>query len=711
MSLAMQGRWSVAVKSRSAAFAQRLVITGASTGAGTHAATPGMAPILVDGANWSIRVEAQHPTGWRPSAMRFKTPQQVGAEVLLDIESDDGGGSDQDFNDLILTCRMTAGTGETVLHGHASAYSGRCLFNPCYRFGLLLDSPFQLETALKNPLLRDVLTRLYPERIVPGPKNPGDPAPDATFVPLMLPSARMPSLPPVALQRTTTLRTAAIADAPASVVRSVSLRETPPPVLDLASVARIGTLAEGLSRLPYFCSHVPLVNYGLRFQEYDRNASELTGGPYTGTGDRETLGQTATDAFGNYVFRFSRGLSDIVAETLGDVAAGEDATVQVLPDVIAQVLGAGLVSAAETGCHFNVPGLYRLDLCVPQSQLVLPEGCADNRVFTMVGKISMTSSLNTLDADGRITARSTAGNAPVIDCAVWSGHLDLWGCLGTAVAHYTLRWRDVSGPVAGDWQTHGALETREVADGSSKKIGPFFAPPLAVPFDGAFGKVPTACYRNAEVDPDVVQPGTFLKATLPSGGFPPGSYEVRIDGYDADGDLLRSDTLTLRIDNRVPFMDVAAITLAGQPVEVTGSGCTLQALTPAQMRAPLTVRFKVEHGGGAMLNYGLSVGRCNESAGFAVTPSGGGAPSFQWVHDATVDCGTFPNFRLGTAEDPDNDGSGYVTAVLTPVADWLDAGQNFTILKVGLSGAWRATNGYANASPINPVLKVWGIQR
>ena len=36
------------------------------------------------------------------------------------------------------------------------------------------------------------------------------------------------------------------------------------------------------------------------------------------------------------------------------MAIGEDATVQALPDMIAQVLGARQIPAAETAYHFNV---------------------------------------------------------------------------------------------------------------------------------------------------------------------------------------------------------------------------------------------------------------------------------------------------------------------------------------------------------------------
>ncbi len=706
MSLVMQGTWNVSVKSKNASFPQRFRITGAATGNGSHVGATATAPVLVSGASWTITVEAQSGKEWVASAMRFKTPVAVGSSVRLDIESDDGGGSDQDFDDLVLTCSMTTSAADFVVYGHATAYSGLCLFNPCWRHHLVIDSVAQLELALKNSAIRAALEKLYPEEVLrPGPKNPPDPGPLATFTPLMLPTPRSPALPAKVMQVTQTKA--------AETTRQLVFAKAPvSSLLDTTLTTQLGRLLDGYLRVPLRCTTTTLGNYALRLQEYDRTSDELSGGAYTGTGDRETLGQTATDAFGNYVFRFSRSIGDIVGEALGDVAIGEDATVQALPDVIAQVLGAGAIPAAETPCHFNVGPLTRIDICVPATSIVLPTTCIDNRILTFIGKISLTSSLNSLDATGRISAASTAGSAPTIQCGVWRGNLDLWGCFGNpTVAAYTVRSRPLgAGP--GDWLFHAAEERREVGGGLSKKIGPFFDVPLAVPLDlTPIGKVPAPRYLNAEVDASIVQPGAYLKATLGASAFAPGSYEVRIDAYNAAGDFLTGEQITLFVDNRWPEVAISDITLAGVPVNIGGSGCTLQTLGPAELSGDLTVRFKVDHQSGAILNYTLGVSRCNEGVDFPTAHVGGGDPSFTWVRDASVDCASPPNFRQGTPEDPDNDGSGFVTTVLAPVAPWLGASELFTILRVGVSYQWRATNGYSNASMVSFGPLVWGIQK
>ena len=714
MSLVMQGQWTVSVKSKEAAAPQRFTIAGAASGNGTHVVSGAVAPVPVNGASWTIAIDSQVNGNWVPSVMRFKTPVAFGAQVLVDIESNDAG-PDQDFNDLILTCSMAASGSDFVVYGHATAYSGHCLYNPCIRHYLVIDSALQLQEALKNRVIRAAIEQLYPEVLLPSPKNPPDPGPLRTFTPLVLPTPRSAALPARAFQVS---RGEAASKAGANVMTRevVMSKSAAPSLLSDELTAQLGRLVEGSARYPYRCATTTLANYGLRVQEYDRTTDELGGGAYTGTGDRENLGTTATDAFGNYLFRFSRSPGDFAVEAIGDVAVGEDASVQVLPDVIVQVLGAGQIPAAETACVFNIPNLRRIDICVPAGSIVLPTGCADNHILTFIGKISLTSSLNALDATGRITATSTAGNAPTMICGVWAGKLDLWGCLGqtfgsSAVDSYTVRYRPLGGGAA-DWVPHAVLETREVGGGgAAKKIGPFFDLALAVPSDPTSLKVFHPRYLNAERDPTIVQPGAFLKATLGADGFAAGSYEVRIDGYDPTGNLLRSQSITLYVDNAVPTVSISNITLAGVPVNISGNGCTLQTLGPAELSGDLDVRFIVSHPSGAILNYALGIARCNEGALFPVNYVAGGEPSFSWVHDAIVSCETPPNFRQGTPEDPDNDGSGFVTTTLSPVTPWLGATENFTILRASISYNWRATNGYSNASGFSYGPLVWGIQK
>src|SRR5260221_1895063 len=291
MSLAMQGTWTVSVKSKSAAAPQRFTIAGATSGNGTHVVSASTPAVTVTGPHWTITIEARDGTVWKPSVMRFKNPVLSGSLVKVDIESNDFG-PDQDFNDLIMTCTMPQSGTDFVVFGHATAYSGACWYNPCFRFHLVIDSIAQLTRALKNPISRAALEKLYPEAVLPGLKNPPDPGPLRTFTPLMLPTPRSPGLPSKAFQVTRTRDEVS--------TRQLAFgKSVPAGVLDSALMAKLGILADGFQNLRLHCTTTTLGNYGLRFQEYDRTAAELGGGAYTGTGDREDLGVTATDPFGN----------------------------------------------------------------------------------------------------------------------------------------------------------------------------------------------------------------------------------------------------------------------------------------------------------------------------------------------------------------------------------------------------------------------------
>lgn len=78
-----------------------------------------------------------------------------------------------------------------------------------------------------------------------------------------------------------------------------------------------------LDNLRFQCETGALGGVVLRFQEYDRTLAELAGGPYTGEGNRETLGACATDRNGNYIFRFMRTTAQFVSEAIED-PGGED---------------------------------------------------------------------------------------------------------------------------------------------------------------------------------------------------------------------------------------------------------------------------------------------------------------------------------------------------------------------------------------------------
>src|SRR5262245_23964286 len=382
------------------------------------------------------------------SRQRITFPTVSAGLLQFDIRSDDSAG-DGDFNDLVLTCSMPVSASEFVVYGHAKTYSGFCRWNPCYPWYLVIETPLALQQALLVPDLRRVIEKLYPERV---PRRPGpNPPPGPLFTPLLIPTG--------APTETTGL-----------VFRSAATREIEPPAkvsdaksrdqFHQAAVARLkGTastatfdgspLGAGSALLTredvlnvalwadkykvFTVCHVESApGLLLGFQEYDRTSAEKAGGPYTGTGPREALGLAATDEQGNYIFRFSRSLTDFADETL-DVAAGESVATQIFPDLIVQALGTGMAVDFETAPYFNIPNLYRIDLCMPYSSVHPSGACAGHdRIITKIGDIIVLNSAlsghpNTLD-NGRITCRNA--NAPQTDCAAWRGALRVYCCFG-----------------------------------------------------------------------------------------------------------------------------------------------------------------------------------------------------------------------------------------------------------------------------------------
>ena len=163
MSIKMQGSWLVRVKSKSAAFAQEFKIEGATIGNGIYAGSIATPEVFATGANWSITILNNPGTGYIPSEMQIKFPVSGGGFYSFDIESNDAGG-DEDFNDLILTCRTPIDPDDYLIYGNVGYYAGNC-FNPCSRRFVIIDSVASLREAIKNPTLKDLIGTYYPKRI------------------------------------------------------------------------------------------------------------------------------------------------------------------------------------------------------------------------------------------------------------------------------------------------------------------------------------------------------------------------------------------------------------------------------------------------------------------------------------------------------------------------------------------------------------------
>jgi hypothetical protein len=687
MPITMQGSWTVAVKSKNAAFAQRFVVTGSSNGAdGAHeykGSTP-PTPVTVEGSQWTVAVEHRSAKSkpWVKSDVRLGTPGQAGSTVAVDITSNDTG-SDEDYNDLVLTCTTTVSDLDHIVYGRVRSYSGFCRFNPCWGPYLVLDTAEHLAAALGDAAVRPIVERLYPDRARAVERVDRIPefAEPAGFRPLMLP------LGGAGNERDDPISAKAVLGS------SITVRN------DYSTLARW----KDLFVKPCITRSEP--EQLLRFIEYDRTAAELAGDPYTGDGDRQILGLTVSDEIGNYLFRFTTSLADVVEEFDDIVPGGASTVVQLRPDVIAQVVTPGSGPDEylyETGLHSDIPTLRRIDLCFPSSSIG-SASCGTGRVFERIGDVFvLAGSANTFDAAGRISVHDSRADFQ-IDRAAWSGTLRIWGCFSeqadNPVKHYTIRYR--KGP--GSWQPVTEEEFRtnknflaQPPTHPAHRIGP---DPVGLHVGGGPTQIVPA-YKNIETDTDWVASTRHLKLAMQSalycGVGAAGTVEFRIDGYDKNGQPVpgSTDSLVLFIDNDPATGDIESISLGSfSPGE-----CALFELPTGQARAALTVTFRADQPNGHLQRYQLSVIRGSNNVQ-AVTGSKPIDLSYTPVMGAS--------FR-GTPDVPTS-ALGWLVADITPVNDWLPPTKNFCAFAFELWTTRRATDGRDRAHAQRQHIELIGI--
>lgn len=722
MAIPMQGSWTISVKSKDAAFSQRFVIAGADSGNGTYVGEVGTPAISVIGDNWRIQIQNNPGSGFVNSVEQVKFPTASGLQYQFDIESNDGGG-DNDFNDLILTCATPVTKTDFIVYGNATSYSGRC-FAPCWQGWFVIDSYSALVEALGYPAIRKAIETVYPERVRIKPIPQPDPPP---FVPMLIPlnddrlipekRVQFIRLPKAELQQIQGAKGTDVIEQGFS-VRTAAITAATEKSNSLIDRIAIGSIVDKLRPL---CSTESLAGFPVSFEEYDRTSTELAGGAYSGTGVRESLGQTVTDRNGNYIFRFSRSIAEFIHETDVDVGPAEDEVVQSMPDLIAKLLDAMAPGgvAFESAPYWNVPVLKRIDLCFRKPART---GCQGGRNIQALGAIRLGISNTTFDSDGRITCTDTSlPDVPQARCAAWSGQVRLFGCFigsGTAVTQYTIRHRRRIGLSFGPWEFYQeAMFLQRIGFVTPQQIGPFDRP-LEVVNGG--GLVPAKAYDNIEQNLAWAASDWFLKAVISTGGGSPayapspGTVQFQIQGYDAAGAFVvgATDTVTMYIDNTTPVLDLQSVRMGSQ----SGGDCALFSLTGEPNPAKLIVLFKAIQNQGFLGSYSLSVRKGN-IGGFAIATTTGpmgepsGALSHAYTHGSALSCGQL--FGTRTPDEPLANSADYVTAYIVPSSgNWLEAGQPFCTFSVNIGATMRRTNGYNSAEQsFGPETYLLGIQQ
>lgn len=706
MTISMQGSWTVSVKSKNASWAQRFVIEGSSNGVdGNYNETS--PPVFVSGTQWGITIQhnPSGPMSWRQSRHRMVRFRTSGGQFLFDIESDDSGAdSDEDFNDLILTCAMTQSTSEYVVYGKIRSYSGLCLFNPCYPIHYyVVDTIRQFKELLKYKDTRKILEKLYPERVKAFESVKPFPQPDPPpFKPLMIPSG-LKERTGYTLERMSSLKKNADSSVPTknqTVSYSVATQSATNSQLTQADYLALGRLKDKIKLRP--CEVEPVSQTILRFVEYDRTAEEKLGNTYTGEGNRTILGTSATDEFGSFLFRFTQDYAQI-AEEGADMAEDEDPATEYRPDVIIQLLESlpnGIMY--ETAPYFNIPNIAVINLCLPLTSLSPPRTCCQGgRAIQSLGNLSIITTGTTLHDDGTVSNVNTTG--PLVNHAAWYGTVDLFACfLDTepAVTHYTLSYRTLDDGIWSDSNYINQVYShpKVQADGTWKyeRVGP---DPVSLRVNGpANPKVTVGAYLNIEDQVEhqewqnshrdrKIQISTSLYQAEA------GVVEFTIEGYGADGEKVPGavDVINLYIDNTLSEGDIDYIKLGA----VDPGECALFEL-PVKGQA-LSVRYRAFEDEGFMNSYELNVYRGSNTL----------VPTKNTATDAPVKSSyqAVVPYRFRGTKSETVDPSGYVEINLVPSnsdSSWLPDGVGFCAFSFELSAQDRKTNGYS--VPSNRIL-------
>ncbi len=739
MSISMQGAWYVRVKSKSASFDQRFIISGATTGNGVYVGSTSTPEVFVTGNAWNIRIQNDPGTGFLNSTLKLNYPRIVGGEYVFDLQSNDAGG-DSDYNDLVLTFRTPVTVNDYVVYGNISYYKG-CIFNPCHNF-IVIDTFLKYREALLNPTIRDVVKAYYPNLDSTG-INVQQEAP-VDFKPLVIPLSGKP-IPD--REQVLTVGTpneisisadkkreveascyeySALKSSRVSNVQSLASNQ-----IAFANQSQLINLAKVSDRFRLFCETGPLPFAQLDFNQYDRSSAELLGAPYTGDGTSEDLGSIHADSFGNYIFRFTRSLQDVLDEIDVDVAAGESISTQFRPDLVLQLKDPFEENETlfETAPYWNVPFLKRINLCIPKDKAgLIPSACSGQHILSGVGNIALSAmdgagqrdeGGNFFGNSGIITAK--ADLAPQVRCAAFNGALLLKGCLkNTSIKYYTIeqRNRDTFGP----WQPFNQPLRLP------RLIGSVTVQSLVNRSFGAGGSIDG--YLNVETDGGNWLSGwDSIKARIVTSAFANGRHSFRIQGYDASGSTIAgtSEVIHLYLQDGKTTVDIDDnITLGGD----TLGDCALFQLPvvggTVVEDAEMTIRFKVEHNPGQtsprgfMNQYAVSITK-GATGGYGVDVPVIEAEFFdgfltieanrgrKYIHTSDLNCIT--NFK-GTVNEKSMDEDGYFTVTVQPASGrWLEPDQSFCAFGIHLGGNLRLTNGTSGYPDFRATSVLIGIER
>ncbi|MBK1689414.1 hypothetical protein [Rubrivivax gelatinosus] len=407
MAIIMHGSWTLRVGAHDSKLTQRFVVSGADTGNGSHEAAAGTA-VFVSGRQWSLRLQ-HRPEGqaWQDSPARIGFPWLEAGLLRMEVRTDTPAA-----DALVLGCSLPASSEDTLIYGTARGYAGANLFNPARDDLIVIDPPVAVhELCRRFPALYPVIEKLHPERLRRFPQ----PAADAELTPLVLPTG-LPAQAQGLLLHSQPAPAALAALARADDLDRAQAQAVAALGTTVQRCTEAGTLSAGLGRLRRAeldalaelrdaglrpgCEARPAAGLLLRVQRYERSAVENLGGPYGGTGRRETLGFAITDEQGHYLFRLSR-----------EHGAGAGR-----PDLIVQSLCNGLTPTWESAPYSQVANVQRLDLCIPNAGLQARRTRSGRRAVQHGGELV---AFDTAAHDARAPANDPGGRVCHHPTRVW----------------------------------------------------------------------------------------------------------------------------------------------------------------------------------------------------------------------------------------------------------------------------------------------------
>lgn len=594
MSIKLNGQWKVRVSDKSAAFDQRIVISGTTNGKDGVYPYKGFGTKTLEGG-FGIQIQYEKGDAWYNSLMRIGNVSQSDSNVCMEIQSDDNVGSgDLDFNDLVLDAEKEILENEYCLWGHIRKYSG-CYFNPCLFPRIVIDDLLHASKKLPKDFIGKIDPFLPERPPVDFPDPPPPPPWDYKATRVEVPENLAKEL--IYSKGTENKR---------GMFRTTGIKTLKDPAIEAYDISEAVNIEAGeivgqtiLNKFRRRCLIEPFPGAIIRILDYDPGPGESTGQLFSGTGNKDILGHVITDDYGFYLFCFTWPHPHINLKK---------------PDVMLQFMKIneeGTPSVVmESHISWNIDKLQRKDFCIPANlaedsptdDIIIP-----SRIFQYTGNLPVSRITQTGSEKGYAT--SETGDLVSVIKAPFGGVLYLKGSFHDfpSVKSYRITYHTTDNPDGNISETLLLTPLNYYnTDFDLVTVGPG---PLV------FSDIPVDAYPVMNENYQYSHPfgrqyfAYINTNTLKTGKMKTGLLHIQIKGLDAAGSEVAGavDQFTVRIDNVPPVPEIMPITPATGPA----LGCGLIEITDPNGTFPLT--FRVSDADGHLHKYYFRMFKCHNN--------------------------------------------------------------------------------------------------